>query len=104
MDSRQKHNWPFWFAAGTIALPVLYVASFGPACWLGDRQLLPVRLAKSIYRPLALVVMADECGEALHEWLYDYGLLGRPAFPPEPWTSRGCFFDTSTANQILYDQ
>jgi hypothetical protein len=32
-DDRKKPLWP-WIAALLIGLPVLYVASFGPACWL----------------------------------------------------------------------
>lgn len=32
MTHGKKHGWPFWFAVAVIALPVLYVASFGPAC------------------------------------------------------------------------
>jgi hypothetical protein len=31
-DDRKRLLWP-WIAALLIALPVLYVASFGPACW-----------------------------------------------------------------------
>jgi hypothetical protein len=30
-------TWRFWLFAA-IALPVLYVASFGPACWLASRN------------------------------------------------------------------
>lgn len=33
MDERRKHGWPFWIVAALIAPPVLYVGSFGPACW-----------------------------------------------------------------------
>jgi hypothetical protein len=38
MDERKKHGWPFWYAAAAIVLPVLYVASSGPAYWLGTRM------------------------------------------------------------------
>lgn len=31
MDERKKHGWPFWFVVALIALPVLYLASSGPA-------------------------------------------------------------------------
>ena len=33
MDDRRKHGWAFWLTLALIALPVLYIASFGPACW-----------------------------------------------------------------------
>ena len=32
-DDRKKPLWP-WIVALLIGLPVLYVASFGPACWI----------------------------------------------------------------------
>ena len=31
-EERKKSVWP-WIVALLIGLPVLYVASFGPACW-----------------------------------------------------------------------
>ena len=45
-DDRKKPLWP-WIVALLIGLPVLYVASFGPACWITSRadrgkRLLPV--------------------------------------------------------------
>jgi len=43
--------WP-WIAALLIGLPVLYVASFGPACWLAKSDRLPVRPTAWLYKPL----------------------------------------------------
>jgi hypothetical protein len=43
MAERKKGNWLFRTIAGLILLPVLYIASFGPAIWLigwlGDLRL-----------------------------------------------------------------
>ncbi len=36
-DERKRPIWP-WIVALLIGLPMLYVASFGPACWLADRD------------------------------------------------------------------
>jgi hypothetical protein len=36
-DDRKKHLWP-WIAGLLIGLPVLNVASFGPACWIANRS------------------------------------------------------------------
>ena len=36
-EERKPHVWP-WIAALLIGLPVLYVASFGPACWQFARE------------------------------------------------------------------
>ena len=35
-DDRKKPIWP-WITALLIGLPVLYVALFGPACWICGR-------------------------------------------------------------------
>src|SRR5262249_41700405 len=54
-DERRKHGWPFWFAVVLIVVPVLYVASFGPACWLMARLDHPdwlVGLLDTIYVPI----------------------------------------------------
>lgn len=34
MDERKKHGWAFWATVALIALPIGYVLSFGPACWI----------------------------------------------------------------------
>jgi len=64
---KQRPQWPL-LAATLIGLPVLYVASFGPACWivryayehghLGDMGF-PIRAYLAVYAPLI--------------WLKDYG-------------------------------
>jgi hypothetical protein len=33
----RKERWAKWTLAATLAAPVLYVASFGPACWIYSR-------------------------------------------------------------------
>jgi hypothetical protein len=48
-DDRKKPIWP-WIVALLIGLPVLYVASLGPACWLADRGMISW---SEVYRPLA---------------------------------------------------
>lgn len=35
-ERRRKPLWP-WIVVTALALPVLYIASIGPACWLADR-------------------------------------------------------------------
>lgn len=41
-----------WTLAVVIGLPVLYVASFAPACWLYDHGMVPEKTAIRLYRPL----------------------------------------------------
>ena len=37
MTDRKKPNWPLRTIGLVLMLPVLYVASFGPACWISSR-------------------------------------------------------------------
>jgi hypothetical protein len=50
-DDRKKPVWPCILAM-LIGLPVTYVASFGPACWLAGREMIPTATIE-VYRPLA---------------------------------------------------
>jgi hypothetical protein len=50
-SEREKHLGP-WIVALLIGLPVVYVASFGPACWLCERGILGQRNAWVAYRPI----------------------------------------------------
>jgi hypothetical protein len=74
MVDRKKPGVAFW-AAVVVAVALLYPLSFGPACWLADRDLLPDRLTESIYRPLVFSAIHTNCLRGL-EW---YGtLMGLP--------------------------
>ena len=53
-DDRNTQLWP-WIVALLIGLPVLYVASFGPACWLADRYASAWNVVWDVYYPLAAV-------------------------------------------------
>jgi hypothetical protein len=60
-NEQRKPVWP-WIAALLVGLPVLYVASFGPACWWFSRSenrypvlsgaLRPLPFAPRIYFPI----------------------------------------------------
>ncbi len=50
-DDRKKHLWP-WIVALLIGLPVLYVASFGPACWISSRFNIGRKVLPTAYRPI----------------------------------------------------
>jgi len=53
-EERKSSVWP-WIAALLVGLPVLYVASVGPACWLVDRRVLPMKTAV-VYEPVLHIV------------------------------------------------
>src|SRR5262245_50991401 len=54
MSDDGKPVWP-WIVALLIGLPVLYVASFGPACWMTSRLDLGARLIPTIYKPIVVL-------------------------------------------------
>lgn len=59
MIEQRKPLWP-WIVALPILLPGLYVASFGPACWItswsnGEKSLLPV-----VYWPVLKLICWKE--------------------------------------------
>ena len=51
MSDERKPLWP-WIVALLIGLPVLYVASFGPACWVVTGGGLRTEWTLRLYRPL----------------------------------------------------
>jgi hypothetical protein len=57
-DDRKTLLWP-WIVALLIGLPLLYVVSFGPACWLVSRDALPRLRTARLYRPLVRIVITD---------------------------------------------
>jgi hypothetical protein len=48
-ERKKAGVWP-WIVALLIGLPVLYVASFGPACWLYGNGIIPARTGGWAYR------------------------------------------------------
>ncbi len=55
MTDRKKPGVAFWATVGLVVVLVGYVASFGPACRLGNRQQLSVRTIYVAYRPIIAV-------------------------------------------------
>jgi hypothetical protein len=48
----RRERWAKWTLAAVVLLPVLYVASFGPACWIASRMNADAILLSAIYSPL----------------------------------------------------
>src|SRR5262245_57632048 len=57
-DGCRKPVWP-WIAAVLIGLPVLYVVSFGPACWITSRLDRGSKLVPVAYRPILRITYPD---------------------------------------------
>ena|SRR5579872_1743411 len=48
----QRERWAKWTLAVTLSLPVLYAASFGPACWITSRVTVGVPVVNVVYLPM----------------------------------------------------
>jgi hypothetical protein len=51
MTEERKPMWP-WMVAFLIGLPALYVASFGPVCWLTHHGVMSNRLSRWLFAPV----------------------------------------------------
>ena len=68
----KKPLWP-WIVAVLIGLPVLYVASFGPACQMTDRGFIPRAFTITLYRPLR-AFLVNCCPDSICHAICDYGM------------------------------
>jgi hypothetical protein len=62
MTERKRAGVEFWIVCAVtvlVVLPMLYVASFGPACWLVRRQGLSAGVPTAVYRPLVRLACTD---------------------------------------------
>lgn len=46
-----------WLTLALVLLPILYVFSFGPACWLSTRELIDPNSVASLYQPVLMSAM-----------------------------------------------
>ena len=67
-----------------FVVPALYVAGFGPVCWLTDHGVLPIACSYPVYRPLAIFV-ANWCPSWVESALTRYGELGGQPRAPMAW-------------------
>jgi len=86
----RRERWAIWTLALTIGLPAIYVASFGPACWITAQPSLfhpgtiPHNPAMIVYCPLAaLGRYGDEATRDKVGWWMTYRIPhGRSAVVP----------------------
>src|SRR5262245_28310263 len=70
----RRERWAKWALAATLALPVLYVASFGPAVWITARKERVDQIGQSViyitYQPLlsAIVYGPRQISGPLYWW------------------------------------
>ena len=77
MGEDRRPLWP-WIVALLIGLPVLYVASFGPVCWLssrtGNQHSGTVATVELVFQPL--LRLAVEGPEPICDWVTNYAQVG----------------------------
>src|SRR5436190_1847296 len=66
-EDRKKPGWAFWTTVA-LCVPVLYVASFGPACWWWQNS----KQISRLYRPLLLIASGSEHARS---WLERYARI-----------------------------
>jgi hypothetical protein len=74
-EERKPPLWP-WIAAALIGLPVLYVASFGPACWIVSHSNEDLPVLPKFYVPLARLSVRSEF---VHAILRRFAKVGMPS-------------------------
>lgn len=73
--SKPRTIWP-WVVAIAVMLPVLYVLSFGPACWIVSRvSALHIPIMR-LYTPIG--VIAQKYPDWTANAIYSYARLGMP--------------------------
>ncbi len=55
----RRERWAKWTLAVTLSLPVLYVASFGPTCWISSRTGIGSRAVAVVYQPMLRLCMRN---------------------------------------------
>lgn len=74
MTNQRRPFWPLLIAV-LVGLPVLYVASFGPACWILSRLGNGKGVAAVVYGPLLPEIVALGPRELSHRTMLRYGEL-----------------------------
>jgi hypothetical protein len=55
----RRERWAKWMLAVVLVVPVLYVASFGPACWMSSRTRKGNELLPTFYRPIVACLLIE---------------------------------------------
>jgi hypothetical protein len=72
MTDRKKPGVPFWATVIVVVL-LLYVASFGPACWISERTATGAGPVSVVYQPMLWFWMSTKQPGTLVRW---YALVG----------------------------
>src|SRR5262245_13022217 len=78
-----RERWPRWALAAIVAMPALYVLSFGPACWFVSRHGALQPAFGNAYLPLGRVAYRWQPALDGLRW---YGSVGMRTDASLPWT------------------
>jgi hypothetical protein len=73
MSERRKSSRAAFCATVILIVGVLYVASFGPACWISSRTQVGAALVPKVYRPMTWAMSGSQTA---FEVLNSYAQLG----------------------------
>ena len=86
----RRERWAKWTLVAIVGLPVLYVASFGPACWIVSRNNLNGNWLFIAYRPLVWIM--ENGPESAFTSLVWYSLVGTAEHWGWEFDDEGHFF------------
>lgn len=92
MRKQSRRTWLTILTAIVVLLPLLYVASFGPACWAVEHAFLSVETVAASYEPLL-------ASDAVDSYLRAYGKLFS-----DPLTVHDIWVDARMSRQMLEEQ
>jgi hypothetical protein len=72
----RRERWAKWTLAAAVGLPTLYVASFGPACWISTRLQPSGEIISTVYSPIIPVMRQGPM--VVQYVLIHYVLFGMP--------------------------
>jgi hypothetical protein len=75
MSDDRKPLWP-WIVALLVGLPVMYVLSFGPACWTASRISAGASALPAFYRPITWVMWRNDRVMEAMNWYAECGSTG----------------------------
>ena len=69
----RRERWAKRTLAAVFGLPMLYAASFGPACWISSRTGIGSRAVSVVYQPILRLCMRDTYFAAAFWWYASIG-------------------------------
>jgi hypothetical protein len=96
-----RERWAKRTMLGMAAVVIGYPASFGPACWIADREIIPKSLIRNLYEPLGTVVVS--CPSPFRTMMFRYGDVGTPDDRLPLCTSRLLFLNEMLRRQRAGD-